>query len=116
MTAQDSGLIEIADLNRDGLPDVIALSNQADGVSANYIQTGNGGFSARGPGVSGIAADFAYDDAILGDVDGDGALDLVATADGGAFLKEWATRAFLRVRSTFPQCKGQPITDGHQPR
>ena len=107
VTAQNSGHIEIADLNRDGLLDVIALSNQADGISANYIQSGNGGFSARGPGVSGIAADYAYDDAILGDVDGDGSLDLIATADGGSFfLKGMGNGAFLAGEVNLPALEG----------
>lgn len=116
----DSGLfaIDLADMNRDGINDVVTIHSPNPGDSAAAfvhvgVHDGNGGFSlastAIGPSLSadGIPATFS-----IADLNGDGNLDVVAARFNSPNLYILPGRA----SNTFDPTQTYALASGEQPR
>src|SRR5271165_546656 len=78
--------VEVGDFNGDGIPDVIVNSSYQGGVNVFgffvFLGNGDGTFQSPIPKVTG----FPYNDFLIADFNGDGRLDIAATAGSGVDL------------------------------
>jgi len=72
--------VKLADANHDGLPD-IATGWERAGVTRLYLHPGSAGVRGPWPGVT-VGSTIKAEDAVLVDLDGDGALDIVTSTEG----------------------------------
>ena len=86
--AREINWLGITDTNRDGLQDIIAFTGNAAGISAVHTQQADRTFVARGAAAAGLPDRIAIRAAALGDLDADGAIDIMlsAVASTGAYL------------------------------
>jgi len=78
--AYGSGVVQLADLDRDGRLDAALLSGSGNEAVSVYLNKGGGVFAHAGDYAAGVwSADLA-----LGDLDGDGAPDAVVANSGGS--------------------------------
>jgi hypothetical protein len=85
--------IRLADVNGDGLPDIVTGWEEG-GVTRVYIHPGSGRVRERWPAVT-VGRTVSVEDAVLVDLDGDGAMDVVSCCEGKrqTILVHWAPRA-----------------------
>jgi hypothetical protein len=104
--------LQVADVNRDGKPDLVLSDGSALGVLMN---SGNGAFGAEEPLVAGTFVGAP----VVGDVNGDGYPDIVVPNYGGTtvtvLLNKVATTSAKLLAATLtvspePSAYGQPIT------
>lgn len=102
--------IVLLDANNDGLPDVLSLSDAADGASALYLQSERDTFVAGldiGLPVGPIGA------ADVADVDGDGVFDLVLTSGNATrFLRGNADGTFAELPAGLPNLRADGLVTG----
>lgn len=91
-----------ADVDADGRLDLIALTDHADGVNRVFIQQANATFVGHPVSDFGLPDDLRVHDATLADFNGDGRIDLIVAAPGGASTAFLGDRAAGFVRSIDP--------------
>jgi hypothetical protein len=74
--------VKLADVNGDGLPD-IATGWEEGGVTRVYVNPGSRRSREKWPAVT-VGRTPSVEDAVFADLDGDGALDVVSSCEGGA--------------------------------
>lgn len=101
--ARGIGWLGITDADLDGQQDIIALSDQAGGVSAIYTQQTDNTFRGRSAQAVGVPDGVPIRAAALGDLDADGTFDLVLSATGstGAYIGQ-GDGTFRLVNSGIP--------------
>lgn len=104
--------VQVADVDRDGKPDLVLSDNTRLAVLMN---TGNGTFGAEQPYVAGTSVGTP----VVGDVNGDGYPDIIVPNNGGTtvtvLLNKTATAAAKILNAALtvspePSAYGQPIT------
>jgi hypothetical protein len=103
--------ILLFDANDDGLPDVLSLSDDAEGgSSALYLQTDEGSFLSRlGAGLP----NGAIGPADVADVNGDGSFDLVVTSGNATrFLQGGGDGTFVDTPSGLPNLQADGLAMG----
>jgi hypothetical protein len=91
-----------ADVDADGRLDLIALTDHPDGVNRIFTQQANGTFIDHAVSDFGLPDDLRVNDAGLADFNGDGRVDLIVAAPGGASTAYLGDRAAGFVRSIDP--------------